>query len=72
VVGVIPRETRSDADKMVLSQRERFRMAIAKKRKQTDRTGREEEKGQNDEQQDTRAKASPEDLRHSAPLVTLL
>jgi hypothetical protein len=53
---------------MVLRQRQRFRVTIAKKCKQTDGSGREEEKRQNDEQQDARAEASPEDLRHSAPL----
>jgi hypothetical protein len=36
MVGVVPRETGSDADKMALCQRERFRMAIAEKRKQAD------------------------------------
>ena len=68
MVGVVPRETRSDADKMMLGQRKRLRMAIAKKCKQTDGSGCEEEKRQNDEQQDAGAKASPKDLRHSAPL----
>ena len=53
---------------MVLRQRQRFCMAIAKKRKQTDRGGREKEKRQNDEQEDTGAKASPKDLPHLAPL----
>ncbi len=52
----------------MLGQRERFCMAIAEKRKQTNGGGGKEEERQNDEQQDAGAKASPKDLRHSAPL----
>jgi len=42
MVGVVPREIRGDAYKMMLGQGERFRMAVAEKRKQTDGSGREE------------------------------
>ena len=72
MIDVVPRETRSDADKMVLGEQERFRLAIAQKCKQTDGSSREEQKRQNYEQQNAGAKDFPRDIRHSAPLVTLL
>jgi hypothetical protein len=42
--GIIPCETGSHADKVMLSQGECFRMAIAQKRKQTDGGRRKENK----------------------------
>jgi len=57
---------------MMLGQRERFRMAIAEKRKQTDGGGGKEEERQNDEQQDAGAEASPKDRRHSGSSLIML
>jgi hypothetical protein len=36
MIGIVPREIRGHADKMMLGQGERFRMAIAKEGKQAD------------------------------------
>jgi hypothetical protein len=63
MIGIVPCQAGGDTHQVMFGERERLPVSVAKKGKQTDCCGCEEKKGQDDKQQDARAKAAPKYLR---------